>query len=396
MLADDATRWVDAGLAALSGDPGGACLFPPPETLAGISRLGAAAGVDPFVELAARAACGRLTRGGTTSCGGSAQLLAAADGWVAVSLARSDDLAMVAAWLETRDAPNTLDDAWQMIRAAFVDRGAEELVARGRTLGLGVATVGEQPCGVTPVLQRTVGNAQPPTRPPRVVDLSSLWAGPLCARILADRGAEVIKVESTARPDGARWGPAAFYDRLHAGTLSVALDFEDAADRRRLVALLVAADVVIEASRPRALTQLGVNPGELIGAGPRVWVSITAHGPDAAGGLACGFGDDAAAAAGLVAWGSDHRPRFAADAIADPLAGIAAAAAVGDALAAGGRWHLEVSLASVAAGVAPTTRRPWRALDPANAPLPVVPAASPTAPGSGADTAAVLARLGIP
>jgi len=101
------------------------------------------------------------------------------------------------------------------------------------------------------------------------------------------------------------------------------------------------------------------------------------------------FGDDAAAAGGLVGWSGD-RPVFFGDAIADPLSGIAAAAATVDALGCGGRWLLDVSMASVAASLA--------------GPMPLLPAdAAGTAPRArrhrataraiGADTEAVLGDL---
>src|SRR4029453_19173112 len=95
-------------------------------------------------------------------------------------------------------------------------------------------------------------------RPPLVVDLSSLWAGPLCAHLLGLQGARVVKVESTGRPDGARRGPAAFFDLLHGGPRGVARDLRDPAGAACLRRLLAAADVVVEASRPRALRQLGI------------------------------------------------------------------------------------------------------------------------------------------
>jgi crotonobetainyl-CoA:carnitine CoA-transferase CaiB-like acyl-CoA transferase len=185
---------------------------------------------------------------------------------------------------------------------------------------------------------------------PRVVDLSSLWAGPLCASLLQSAGAQVIKLESLRRPDGSRFGPAAFFDLMHAGKASVALDLASDDGRAALRRLIERADVVIESSRPRALRQLGIDAGEWVEArAGRVWVSITGYGrtPPADGWVA--FGDDAAVAAGIALAAPGEPPRFCADAIADPLAGLFAAAG---ALAA---WHsgesrlLDVSLCSAAA-----------------------------------------------
>ena len=95
------------------------------------------------------------------------------------------------------------------------------------------------------------------------------------------------------------------------------------------------------------MQRLGLDPDRFLAAGTdRVWVAITAHGWDDD---RVGFGDDVAATAGLVAWHPDGRPRFAADAIADPLGGAWAAAAARDAWTAGGRWFLDASLAGIAA-----------------------------------------------
>jgi crotonobetainyl-CoA:carnitine CoA-transferase CaiB-like acyl-CoA transferase len=80
-------------------------------------------------------------------------------------------------------------------------------------------------------------------------------------------------------------------------------------------------------------------------------VSITAHGRTGPAQHRIGFGDDAAVAGGLVA--RDERgPVFCADAIADPISGIAAAAAVREALERGGRWLVDVAMAAVSAHVA--------------------------------------------
>ncbi|MFA5886111.1 MAG: amidohydrolase family protein, partial [Acidimicrobiia bacterium] len=168
-----------------------------------------------------------------------------------------------------------------------------------------------------------------------VVDLSSLWAGPLCGALLAAAGADVVKVESTARPDGARSGNGPFFDLLNGAKRSLALDLATDEGRRVLAALVAGADVVIEGTRPRALRQLGVDAeAALASSGPAVWVSITGHGRDGETGLRVGFGDDAAAAGGLVAW-DDAGPCFCADAVADPVTGMVAALGVLDALAPG-------------------------------------------------------------
>jgi crotonobetainyl-CoA:carnitine CoA-transferase CaiB-like acyl-CoA transferase len=223
-----------------------------------------------------------------------------------------------------------------------------------------------------------------------VVDLSSLWAGPLCGQLLAEAGARVIKVESIGRPDGARRGPAAFFDLLNGPKRSVALDLASAAGRRDLRAVLAAADVVIESSRPRALQQLGVDVPDVLGQpeGPRVWVSITSHGRGPGQGLRVGFGDVAAVAGGLVA-GEDAAPCFLADAVADPLTGLVAAAAVLEALSAGGSWLIDAAMAPMAAGVA----GPLLDVSGQQATPPRAREIDRPAPALGSDTAAVLGEL---
>jgi crotonobetainyl-CoA:carnitine CoA-transferase CaiB-like acyl-CoA transferase len=228
------------------------------------------------------------------------------------------------------------------------------------------------------------------------VDLSSLWAGPVCARILGDRGATVVKVESTERPDGARRGPPAFFDRLHRGQRAVALAFSSAEGRRDLRDLLTAADVVIEASRPRALAQLGAGPTDLGADGPGLWISITGHGRSGPAGDRVGFGDDAAAAGGLVAW-TPAGPVFGGDALADPLTGLAAAAAWADAARreGGRRLLVDLALADIAAWVAAGdggVGSEWDEVDDPPEPSPV-PAPAAPAPALGADTESVLSSV---
>ena len=176
-----------------------------------------------------------------------------------------------------------------------------------------------------------------------MVDFSALWAGPLCASLLGQAGARVVKVESATRLDGARRGEPGFYDLLHAGHESVCIDPQDAAHREALKALVAAADVVIESSRPRALAGWGLS-AEAAARHGTVWVTITAYGRGQPGRV--GFGDDVAAGAGLVGW-SAGRPVFVGDAIADPLTGLAGAVAALRALGSGDGVLIDLAMASV-------------------------------------------------
>jgi crotonobetainyl-CoA:carnitine CoA-transferase CaiB-like acyl-CoA transferase len=207
-----------------------------------------------------------------------------------------------------------------------------------------------------PVRATAFGSAHRSPGPPLVVDLSSLWAGPLCAHLLQLAGAHVIKVESMQRPDGARRGPPAFFDLLNGGKASVALDLGTPEGLGALRRLIAASDIVIEAARPRALEQLGIAAARELqsDSGPDVWISITGHGRDDPAAQRVAFGDDAAVAGGLVVCDTDG-PCFCADAVADPISGIVAASAARIALQSGQRWLLDVAMAGVAAGVAGPT-----------------------------------------
>ncbi len=232
-------------------------------------------------------------------------------------------------------------------------------------------------------------------------------------------GARVLKVESTRRPDGARGGPAAFFDLLHAGKASVALDFASPSGRRALVALVARADVVIESARPRAMQQLGIDPAALVRARAGLtWISVTGYGRSGAAGRWIAFGDDAAAAAGLAhATGrlaGGDTPLFCADAIADPLTGMHAAVAALAGYRHGGGVLAALALRDVAAyalafGPAPTAAtvrsldRPagppaWEVVaDGVRAPVRAPRARAPHARARplGADTAAVLRELDV-
>ncbi len=369
-------------------------LGPPEGLVEGIDLLARSfPGLDALALLGERAALMGLWRRGATSCGGSCRLLRARDGFMAVSLPRDEDMEAVPAWLELETAPDSASATWSAVASSLRHGDPAHLLGRAQLLGLPVAQVGASG-GRAGVVRSPLGDA-----PPRleavglvVVDLSALWAGPLCGDLLARAGATVVKVESPQRPDGARRGPPEFFDLLNGRKRSVALDLQSQSGVRILHALVRRADVVIEASRPRALAQLGLDdPGLVRADGPQIWISITGYGRSGDAANRVAFGDDAAAAGGLVVW-RDTVPLFCADAVADPLAGLTAADACLRALASGGRWLLDVSMSAVSAALSGPTLPASRGLTVAH---PQARQVKATAAALGVDTVHVLSDLGI-
>jgi len=307
---------------------------------------------------------------GQRSMGGNCHLLQTADGWCAVHLPRPDDLLLLPAWLGVDAA--TVELAWPQIAEQVRSLHSYEVVRTAQELGLAVSTI---PSGddiqlherqtenpARPWIQRRVGS--PSTLDSLddaiVVDFSSLWAGPLCARLLADGGAHVIKVESTTRPDAAREGDPELFRWLHHASEFRSIDFDQVDGRAEIRELIAIADVVIEASRPRAFDQLGIVPAEVVAERPgKTWLSITAYGRCGPWSNWVGFGDDAAVAGGLVEVDDCGVPSFVGDAVADPLTGLLSAALVANAVKRGGGVALDVSLREVARSAAHASQVVW-------------------------------------
>jgi hypothetical protein len=300
--------------------------------------------------LGERAALAGLSRRAPWSVGGAFRALRAADGWLGLSLARPDDIDLLPALVGS----DLAGDPWLAVSTWVAGQELGAAVSRGRLLGLPAAPVppGPVPARRPPVLCAAGGPRDDHRARPLVVDLTSLWAGPLCAHLLGLAGARVVKVESLGRPDGARAGSPAFFDLLHGGHLSVVLDFGSPDDVAALRRLLARADVVLEASRPRALRQLGIEAEQYVADGT-VWASITAYGRTGEDAHQIGYGDDVAAAAGLVAH-CGQVPYPVGDAIADPLAGAYAAVAVAAALHSPRGQLLDISMYDVAVAAAGT------------------------------------------
>ncbi|MCZ9310009.1 CoA transferase [Corynebacterium uberis] len=118
----------------------------------------------------------------------------------------------------------------------------------------------------------------------RVVDLSRVLAGPFCATILADLGAEVVKVETPWGDDSRQYGPyvdgeSSYYRLFNRSKLGLSLDLKDPADRDTCRALIDHADVVVENFRPGVMARLGLAPDELVARNPRLIItSISGFG----------------------------------------------------------------------------------------------------------------------
>ena len=180
--------------------------------------------------------------------------------------------------------------------AAAADRDAAEFVARARLLDLPAAVLGEVAARTSAIRRQRASRGAGHYPELLVADLSSMWAGPLCGHLLAAAGATVVKVEGRSRPDGTRRGDPRFFDWMNSSKLSYAIDFRD----DDLRPLLEVADVVIEGSRPAALTRRGLGPEQVRGAPGRVWLRITGYGTEGDRANRVAFGDDAAVAGGLV------------------------------------------------------------------------------------------------
>jgi hypothetical protein len=348
--------------------------------------------------LGERASLNRFLVPGTVSAGGGCRLLRARDGWVAMNLARPDDRTLLPA-LFGEDGLDGADDT--AIAACVAKAQSLPLVARGREMGMAIAALNAPTPGpawqVATEGQRRTGK---PSQSPLIIDLSALWAGPLAAHLLWLAGAEVVKVESAARPDSMREGDPRLFARINQGKASVALDFRQDADRRRLIALLSRADIVIEAARPRALLQRGIDADEIVRANPGlVWMTITGHGVAGDAADWVGFGDDCGVAGGLSAalLAASGRVGFVGDAIADPLTGILTARLAWERWKSGAGARIIVSMSgTVASAIAEERARGSPAFDDAlnawaeaeGTPFPSVPTrAAGTVRPFGADTA---------
>jgi crotonobetainyl-CoA:carnitine CoA-transferase CaiB-like acyl-CoA transferase len=203
--------------------------------------------------------------------------------------------------------------------------------------------------------------SEPPLQGLRVLDLSRVLAGPYCTMLLADLGADVVKVERPGIGDETRtWGPpfvagqSAYFLAVNRSKRSVALDLRDEGARAAFMRLAGRADVVVENFRPGGAEALGVGYEQVRPLNARmVYCSITGFGEREPGSRA-GYDFVVQAESGLmsITGQPDGEPSKVGVAVVDVLAGLNAAVAVLAALQrrdrTGDGAHVEVSLIDTA------------------------------------------------
>ena len=187
----------------------------------------------------------------------------------------------------------------------------------------------------------------------RVVDISTVFAGPHCARYLADFGADVVKVErpsgDTSRNIGWRDndGETLWWKLANRGKRAITLDLrhpEDAATLRRMLSV---ADVLVENLRPGKLEALGFVPDELFQVNPKLTITrVTGFGQSGPYRDRAGFATLAEAMSGFASMNGEAggAPLLPPIALTDELAGLAAAFATMVAVHAGGGQTVDVNL----------------------------------------------------
>lgn len=205
----------------------------------------------------------------------------------------------------------------------------------------------------------------------RVLELARILAGPWAGQLLADLGAEVIKVERAGVGDDTRgWGPpfitgadgaslgAAYYHACNRGKRSVAADFETPEGQEIVRGLAAASDVVIENFKVGGLAKYGLDYAGLCAVNPRlVYCSITGFGQDGPYAKRAGYDFMIQGMSGLMALTGepDGEPQKTGVAITDLFTGIYAVVGILAALrrrdVTGKGGHVDMALLDTAVGV---------------------------------------------
>jgi crotonobetainyl-CoA:carnitine CoA-transferase CaiB-like acyl-CoA transferase len=170
----------------------------------------------------------------------------------------------------------------------------------------------------------------------RVLDVSTILAGPLCCQILGDYGADVIKVEHPSKPDGMRGhGPSRdgvplWWKEIGRNKRTIGLDLKSPDGAEVLRRLAATSDILVENFRPGVLEGWGLGPHELRAVNPGlIMVRVTGFGQTGPYAHRAGFGTLAEAMSGFadLTGQPDGPPTLPAFGLADTICGIAASSA---------------------------------------------------------------------
>jgi len=193
-----------------------------------------------------------------------------------------------------------------------------------------------QPASAGP--ERGAATTTGPLHGVRVIDLSRVLAGPFATMMMADLGADVIKVESPGGDDTRRWGPpwvageSAYFTCVNRNKRGIVLDFRRATDREALKRLVAGADVLIENFRVGTMEKWGLGYEDVLRPlNPRlVYGSITGYGRSGPAAALPGYDPIIEAVAGFMAINGEEggRPLKVGVAVIDILTGCQAAYAL--------------------------------------------------------------------
>ncbi|AMY71822.1 CaiB/BaiF CoA transferase family protein [Frigidibacter mobilis] len=202
----------------------------------------------------------------------------------------------------------------------------------------------------------------------KVVELARILAGPWAGQVLADLGAEVIKVEAPEGDDTRRWGPpfiergeersAAYFHATNRGKQSVLADFRDPDDCAMVRRLVAEADILIENFKVGGLRKYGLDYDSLQKVNPRlIYCSITGFGQDGPYAHRAGYDYIIQGMSGLmsVTGEPDGQPQKVGVAVVDVFTGIYASTAILAAVvqrqSTGRGQHIDMALFDVATAV---------------------------------------------
>jgi crotonobetainyl-CoA:carnitine CoA-transferase CaiB-like acyl-CoA transferase len=205
----------------------------------------------------------------------------------------------------------------------------------------------------------------PPLKNIRVLEIARILAGPWAGQVLADLGADVIKIEGVKGDDTRRWGPpfvrngdgsedAAYFHATNRGKRSITLDLKSAEGRDRVLSLVKDADVLIENFKLGGLAKFGLDYATLKKLNPRlIYCSITGFGQDGPYAHRAGYDYIIQGMSGIMdlTGDPDGAPQKIGVAYADVLTGLYSVIAIQSALmerdASGLGQHIDMALFDV-------------------------------------------------